>query len=191
MQVKFVINGEPVEVAIDPEAPLRNAVQQVLQQSSNTGRPFEDWELRDDRGRLLSTDRSFADHAWLTANTNNYLFVTARVGVGGNTPHAPGWVEYSARNGNGDKHVERAIYLNDPNALALALKCSDPDVCLDIFGDAHEFTPGSDFERVASWSFYLHDLYRLGLDIVVRYVSDVDMSARHAPPAVKLNTWQP
>lgn len=81
VQVKFVVNGEPVEVAIDPEVPLSVAVQQVLQQSNNTGRPLTDWELRDDMGRLLSTDRSFAEHAWLAED--NYLYVTIRVGVGG------------------------------------------------------------------------------------------------------------
>jgi hypothetical protein len=79
--VKFIINGDPVEVVITPDAPLRDAIQQALQQSNNTGRPFTDWELRDDMGRLLSTDRSFADHAWLA--DDNYLFVTQRVGAGG------------------------------------------------------------------------------------------------------------
>ncbi len=81
VQVKFVVNGEPIEVAVDPEAPLSTAVQQVLRQSNNTGRPFADWELRDDRGQLLATDHSFAEHAWLTEN--NYLYVTIRIGVGG------------------------------------------------------------------------------------------------------------
>ena len=81
VRVKFIINGDPVEVVINPGAPLRDAVQQVLQQSNNTGRPLADWELRDDMGRLLSIDRSFADHAWLA--DNNYLFVTQSVGAGG------------------------------------------------------------------------------------------------------------
>lgn len=92
--------------------------------------------------------------------------------------HAPGWVEYVAR--NGDKEIVRAIRLNDPHAIKVALMCGDPDVCLDIFSDAHEFVPGSDWHHVAGWSFYLHDLHRLGLDITVRYVTDADMSARHA-----------
>ena len=81
MQVKFVINGDSVEVVIDPAAPLSVAVQQALQLSNNTARPLDDWELRDDVGRLLSMDRSFADHAWL--GDNNYLYVTRRVGAGG------------------------------------------------------------------------------------------------------------
>lgn len=99
-------------------------------------------------------------------------------------PYAPGWVEYSAR--NGDKHVERAIRLTDHHAIQLALACSDPDVCLDIFGDAHEFTPGSEHARIAEWSFYLHDLYRLGLDITVRYVTDVEMQTRNKSAGLRL-----
>jgi hypothetical protein len=79
--MKFVINGEPVEVTADPEAPLRDAVQQALQQSNNTGRPLTDWELRDDRGQLLSIDHSFAEHAWL--DDTDYFYVTIRVGIGG------------------------------------------------------------------------------------------------------------
>lgn len=81
VRVKFVVNGEPVEAAINPEAPLSAAVQQVLRQSNNTGRPPTDWELRDDRGQLLATDHSFVEHAWLTEN--NYLYITVRIGVGG------------------------------------------------------------------------------------------------------------
>lgn len=91
--------------------------------------------------------------------------------------YEPGWVRYTAR--NGAREIKRSVRLSAVNVIAVALKCGDPDVCLDIFGDSHEFEPGSDWDRLAGWSFHLYDLHRLGVDIVVEYLTDAESSAEN------------
>lgn len=86
------------------------------------------------------------------------------------------WIQYTVR--NGDKEVRRAIRLTDPKAHAAALACTSEDMRLDIFGDSHEFTEGSDWDRVAGWSFHLDDLYRLGLDITIEALTDAEMAGK-------------
>jgi hypothetical protein len=79
--MKFVVNGDPVDVALDPSAPLRHGVKQALEQSHNTGRPIADWELRDEMGRLLSLDDNLDQLWWIKEPA--FLFVTQKIGAGG------------------------------------------------------------------------------------------------------------
>lgn len=78
--VIFVINGEavPIEV-LPPWASLSTARWLGLNDSGNTGRPPEEWEVRTEAGRLLDPETRIED---LDQN-NTYLFLSLRVGIGG------------------------------------------------------------------------------------------------------------
>lgn len=76
----FIVNGEDVPVNADVHAPLADARNKALADSHNTGRPPEEWEVRDERGVRLQPDQkvkafSFPDRA--------RLFLTLQIGVGG------------------------------------------------------------------------------------------------------------
>lgn len=77
----FILNGEDVRIEVDPNAPLRSAVEKALVESGNSGRkdPSE-WELRDASGTLLDMQRS-ARELGLADETR--LFLSLRVGAGG------------------------------------------------------------------------------------------------------------
>lgn len=76
----FIINGQDYSIQVDTQLPLAIAVQQVLQESGNTGRPAEEWEVRDSAGALLETSRS--PHA-LGLHNRTRLFLSLKVGAGG------------------------------------------------------------------------------------------------------------
>ena len=80
LTIVFIVNGEDVPVEASVHAPLLAARNKALADSHNTGRPPEEWEIRDERGELLPPDRkveafNFADRV--------RLFLTLRVGAGG------------------------------------------------------------------------------------------------------------
>lgn len=43
----IVVNGQPVEIEANENAPLRSLVGRALELSGNVGQPPENWELRD------------------------------------------------------------------------------------------------------------------------------------------------
>ncbi len=49
----FVVNGEDVRVPVGLSDTLRVAAARALHESQNTGRPLNEWEIRDLDGRLL------------------------------------------------------------------------------------------------------------------------------------------
>ena len=76
----FIINGQDFPMDVNANAPLMAAVHQVLAESSNTGRPPEEWEIRDANGVLLEKGRTPKD---LGLNDGTRLFLSLRVGAGG------------------------------------------------------------------------------------------------------------
>lgn len=76
----FVINGEDFVVEVNSHEPLKAAVAKALAKSNNTGRPPEEWEVRDAGGVLLERDRSIRD---LGLANGARLFLSLRVGAGG------------------------------------------------------------------------------------------------------------
>jgi hypothetical protein len=78
--IVFIVNGEDVPIATNVRPPLREAVARALTQSGNTGRPVDDWEVRDANGALLDTSRRIEDFAF---SSGVRLFVSLRVGAGG------------------------------------------------------------------------------------------------------------
>jgi hypothetical protein len=55
VQLTIVVNGEPVEVQANLNAPLQTAVNKALSESENEGQPPQNWELRTEAGVLLDT----------------------------------------------------------------------------------------------------------------------------------------
>jgi Protein of Unknown function (DUF2604) len=76
----FIINGENFSVEANVNAPLRAAVEHALAESGNTGRPANEWEVRDSSGVLLEISRSPKD---LGLKNSARLFLSLRVGAGG------------------------------------------------------------------------------------------------------------
>jgi hypothetical protein len=77
----FVLNGEDIDLRVNPEASLSHAVEKALIDSGNSGRknPSE-WELRDAAGKLLDMQRSAKD---LGLVSGTRLYLSLRVGAGG------------------------------------------------------------------------------------------------------------
>jgi hypothetical protein len=76
----FIINGQDFPLETNIKAPLKSAVQRVLAESGNTGRPPDEWELRDAAGVLLETHRTPEE---LGIINGARLFLSLRVGAGG------------------------------------------------------------------------------------------------------------
>ena len=76
----FIINGIEYPVHVNIEAPLAVAVERALVESRNTGRPPDEWEVRNVAGVLLEKDRTIED---LGLTNGTRLFLSLRVGAGG------------------------------------------------------------------------------------------------------------
>lgn len=76
----FIINGQDFLVEANVQAPLMEAVQRALAESGNTGRPPDEWEVRDVGGVLLEKHRTPKE---LGLQSGARLFLSLRVGAGG------------------------------------------------------------------------------------------------------------
>lgn len=76
----FVINGQSFPVKADRNEPLLNAVRNALIESGNTGRPPDEWEVRDIQGVLLPQTRTPQE---LGLKNGARLFLNLQVGAGG------------------------------------------------------------------------------------------------------------
>lgn len=79
--IVFVVNGEEVPLEVEDHMPLHAARNQALATSHNTGRPPDDWELRDINGNLLQdVSRPIGSYGFAAGVR---LFLTLKVGAGG------------------------------------------------------------------------------------------------------------
>lgn len=76
-----VVNGQPAHVAANVNAPLHAVVQKALEETTNTGQPASEWEVRDASGEILSQDMKVNQIPGVTNGTR--LFVNLKAGVGG------------------------------------------------------------------------------------------------------------
>lgn len=76
----FIVNGVDYRVNANVEAPLTVAVQHALVESGNTGRPANEWEVRNSSGVLLEQNRTIED---LHLQDGARLFLSLHVGAGG------------------------------------------------------------------------------------------------------------
>ena len=80
LSVSVIVNGQPVEVDVNLNAPLKVVAEHALNQSGNSGQPLENWEMRDAEGQILDLSRKAEDYG-LTQGTK--LFLNLKAGVGG------------------------------------------------------------------------------------------------------------
>jgi len=78
--IVFVINGEDVTVEQNENAPLKAARDKALEQSGNTGRPFDEWEIRNEQGELLDPTAKIETFGFTDGVR---LFLNLMVGAGG------------------------------------------------------------------------------------------------------------
>jgi hypothetical protein len=78
--ILFIVNGEDVPIRIEKKAPLAEARNKALSVSKNTGRPLEDWEVREESGAWLEPSCPIEDFNFVSGVR---LFLTLRVGAGG------------------------------------------------------------------------------------------------------------
>ncbi len=75
-----VVNGVPAVVSANPEAPLSVVVPKALEETHNSGRPLEDWQLKDASGNPLDTSKKIEDFAFPPGTK---LYLSLRAGGGG------------------------------------------------------------------------------------------------------------
>lgn len=80
LTITVVVNGQPTSVDANINAPLHTIIPKALEQTSNSGQPPENWELRDAAGTLLDTTRKIEDFGF---PSNVTLFLNLRAGIGG------------------------------------------------------------------------------------------------------------
>ena len=80
IEITFIVNGQPVLVKAIVDAPIRLAVKDALEDSGNSGQPFDNWELRDASGQIIDFDKEIGD---LVLDKNTKFFLNLKAGVGG------------------------------------------------------------------------------------------------------------
>ncbi len=80
IDLAVVVNGQPVVVEVNLNAPLRTVIPKALEESGNTGQPPENWELRDADGAELDLDRRIGDYGF---PLDVRLFLNLKAGIGG------------------------------------------------------------------------------------------------------------
>jgi hypothetical protein len=80
IDLAVVVNGQPVLVEVNLNAPLRTVIPKALEESGNTGQPPENWELRDADGAELDLDRKIGDYGFAP---DVRLFLNLKAGIGG------------------------------------------------------------------------------------------------------------
>ena len=80
IDLTVVVNGQPVQVKANIQAPLRTLIEHALQQSGNSGQPIDNWELRDASGQILDPARKIGDFNF---GAGTQLFLNLMAGVGG------------------------------------------------------------------------------------------------------------
>lgn len=80
LELEVVVNGEPVVVDANVNAPLRTVVNEALAVSKNAGQPAENWQLKLEDGTALDLNRKVGTYGFAVGAT---LFLSLRAGAGG------------------------------------------------------------------------------------------------------------
>ena len=80
IEITIIVNGQPVALRTNVNAPFRVAIQQALKESGNSGQPIENWELRDASGNVIDASRKVEE---LGISAGAKLFLNLKAGVGG------------------------------------------------------------------------------------------------------------
>lgn len=79
---RLIVNvaGEPVTIQANPDKLLWVVMNQAFGAAGRTGEPWENWELRDDDGRLLDIEIKVRDFGWVP---DTLLFLNMKAAIGG------------------------------------------------------------------------------------------------------------
>jgi len=80
IELKVVVNGQPLVVKANVETPVRTLIEHALNQSGNSGQPISNWELRDADGQIIDPTRKIEDLKLMRGAT---LFLNLKAGIGG------------------------------------------------------------------------------------------------------------
>lgn len=80
LDIEVIVNGQPITISANKNAPLRSIIGQTLAMTGNAGQPPENWELRDASGVLLPLDQKIESFNF---PPNVRLFLNLKAGVGG------------------------------------------------------------------------------------------------------------
>lgn len=75
-----IVNGKPIAVEANANAPLHTVIPKALHDSGTTGQPPENWELRDAAGVALDLDAKVESFNFAPGTK---LFLNLKAGVGG------------------------------------------------------------------------------------------------------------
>lgn len=76
----IVVNGQPVEIEANENAPLKSVIEKALEKSGNVGQPAENWELKDVAGVLLDLNKKIGEYDF---PDDVKLFLSLKAGVAG------------------------------------------------------------------------------------------------------------
>ncbi|HLQ15207.1 MAG TPA: DUF2604 domain-containing protein [Candidatus Eisenbacteria bacterium] len=80
ISLTIIVNGVQAIVLANPEAPLAVVVPKALEETRNSGRPLEDWQLKDASGNPLDTSKKVEDFNFPPGTK---LYLSLRAGGGG------------------------------------------------------------------------------------------------------------
>ena len=76
----FIVNGVDVPVEVNLNAPIQVGRNKALEESNNTGRPVDEWEIHNDAGQPLDPKAKVGE---LGLKEGDRLFLNLKVGAGG------------------------------------------------------------------------------------------------------------
>lgn len=80
ISLTIVVNGEPVSVEANINAPLHTAIAKALEVSGSVGQPPENWELKDEGGSVFDASKKIED---LGITAGQTLFLSLKAGAAG------------------------------------------------------------------------------------------------------------
>lgn len=78
--LKIIVNGQAASFEVEERTPVHALISRALAETSNTGQPPENWQLRDSTGNLLDPSGRVMDYNLVDGVT---LFLSPKAGVGG------------------------------------------------------------------------------------------------------------
>ena len=80
IKIVFIVNGVEAPVEANLYEPLRAARNKALEESKNTGRPVDEWQVHTEDGVLLDADKKIVE---LGLKDEVRLLLSLAVGAGG------------------------------------------------------------------------------------------------------------
>ncbi|MER9362865.1 DUF2604 domain-containing protein [Mesorhizobium sp. M0500] len=80
INLTIIVNGEPVSVEANVNAPLHTIIAKALTDSGNVGQPPENWELKDEGGAVLDASKKIEE---IGIAAGQKLFLSLKAGAAG------------------------------------------------------------------------------------------------------------